>query len=170
LRIVEGYIFYPSTPALGRGANTTTASPRLRQRRTHRDVHQLPSLRPPSPATQGSPSSRPVLARRPGAVGLVADEVYPRCRYPCRHLIEHLGSQLLAQVRAAHGWPHAGVATANPPGSTAASHSRPRPAPHQAAPAATGSHAAANGGQATARAAGIQAAPAIQGSRAAGPD
>jgi hypothetical protein len=127
LRIVEGYIFYPSTPALGRGANTTTASPRLRQRRTHRDVHQLPSLRPPSPATQGSPSSRPVLARRPGAVGLVTGEVYPHHRYPCRHLIEHLESQLLAQVRAAHGWPHAGVATANPPGSAAASHSRPRP-------------------------------------------
>jgi hypothetical protein len=109
------------------GTTAASPSPRPRRRRTHRDVHQLPSLRPPRPANQGSPSTLPVLARCPGAVGLVAGEVYPRRRYPCRHLIEHLGSQLLAQVRAAHGWPHAGVATANPLGSAAASHSRPRP-------------------------------------------
>jgi hypothetical protein len=110
--------------------NATSPSPRPRRRRTRRDVHQLPSLRPPSPATQGSPSSCPVLARRPGAAGLVTGEVYPCRRCLCRHLIEHLGSQLLAPVREAHGWPHAGVAIANPPGSAAASQSRPRPHAH----------------------------------------
>jgi hypothetical protein len=113
----------------GTRANTSAASPSPRPRRcrTHRDGHQLPSLRPSSPATQGNPSSRPVLARRPGAVGLVAGEVFPRRHLPCRHLIEHLGSQSQAQDWAVHGWPHAGVAIANPPGSAAASHSRPRP-------------------------------------------
>jgi hypothetical protein len=90
-----------------------------------------------------STSSRPcaLRAQQPKGVQVVAPcwpdaqapwdssrgEVYPHRRYPCRHLTEHLGSQLLAQVRASHGWPHAGVATANPPGSAAASRSRPRP-------------------------------------------
>jgi hypothetical protein len=45
-----------------------------------------------------------------------------------------------------------------------------RPSRQQAAPPATGSHAAANGRPATAPTAGVQAAPAIRGSRAAGPD
>jgi hypothetical protein len=42
-------------PALGRVANTVAApvSPRPHRRRPHRDGHQLPVLRPSSPATQG---------------------------------------------------------------------------------------------------------------------
>jgi hypothetical protein len=113
----------------GTRANTNAASqsPRPRRRRTRRDGHRLASLRPSSPATQGNPSRHPVLARRPGAVGLVAGEVYPHRRYPCRHLIEHLESRSLAPVWATHGCPHADVAIANPPGSAAASHSHPRP-------------------------------------------
>jgi hypothetical protein len=109
----------------------------------------------------------------PGAVGLAAGDVNPRRHCPCGHLIEHLGALLLAQIWAAHGWPHGGVATANPPGSAAGSqpalsHTRARTAPSR-----TGRQGIPCGwpvaGRATVRAAGIPAAPAIQGYRAAGP-
>jgi hypothetical protein len=54
-----GYIVAPtnrSSPHWKMGAITNAAppSPRRRQFRPHRDGHQLPSLRPSSPATQGS--------------------------------------------------------------------------------------------------------------------
>jgi hypothetical protein len=87
-------------PALGRVANTAAAlaSPRPHRRRPHRDGHQLPVLRPSSPATKGVPCGRPILASRPGAVGLAVDEVIPRRHLPRRHLVEHLGSLLKARV------------------------------------------------------------------------
>jgi hypothetical protein len=114
-----------------------------------------------------------VLTSCPGAVELAAGDVNPRRRCPCGQLIEHLGAPSLAQIWAAHGWPHAGMATANPPGSAAASqpalgHTRARTAPSR-----TGRHGIPCGwpvaGRATARTAGIPAAPMIRGSRAAGP-
>jgi hypothetical protein len=158
----------------GTRANTKAASPSPRPRRIHRDDHRLASLCPSSPATQGNPSSHPVLARRPGAEGLVVGEVYPRRRFPCRHLIEYVGSQTLAQDWAVHRWPHVGVATANPPGSAAASHSRPRPharlhrtKPHRPPPDPMRRPME---GQPPCRPQGGQAAPAIRGSRAAGSD
>jgi hypothetical protein len=106
-------------------------------------------------------------------VELIAGDVKPRRRCLCGHLIEHLGTPPLTPGWTTHGWPHAGVATANPPGSAAASqpvrsHTRARTAPSR-----TGRQGIPCGwpvaGRAAARAAGILAAPAIRGSRAAGP-
>jgi hypothetical protein len=72
-----------------------------------------------------------------------------------------------------HGWPHAGVATANPPGSTAASQPVPSHTRAHTRPSRTGRKGISCGwpvaGRAAARAAGILAAPAIRGSRAASP-
>jgi hypothetical protein len=81
-------------PALGRVANTAAApaSPRPHRRRPHRDGHQLRSCALRAQQPDGVPSSRPIMASRPGAVGLAAGEVIPRRHLPCRHLVEHLGS------------------------------------------------------------------------------
>jgi hypothetical protein len=81
-------------PALGRVTNTTVAptSPRPHRQRPHRDGHQPPVLRPLSPATQGGSLWLPILASRPGAVGLAAGKVIPRRHLPLGHFVEHLGS------------------------------------------------------------------------------
>jgi hypothetical protein len=72
-----------------------------------------------------------------------------------------------------HGWPHAGVATANPSESAAASQPVRSHTRAHTTPSCTGCQGISCGwpvaGRAAARAAGIPAAPAIRGSRAASP-
>jgi hypothetical protein len=70
-------------PALVRATHTAAAptSPRPRRRRPHARV-TTPILRPFEPSSLGGSLWFPVLASRPGAVGLAVGEVIPRRHLP----------------------------------------------------------------------------------------
>jgi hypothetical protein len=110
-----------------RRAGVVTPSPRR---------PSTPGLAPFEPSHPGGYLWSPRLDPSPRRRGTRRRRGYPAPPSPRRHLVKHLGTLLKTRVGAMHGWPHVGVATARPPGSTAAKPltSRPHTGPYRTEP------------------------------------